>query len=100
MIRLWVKFVTQAFEIAVMVRPNLETLTLIPRPQSAVFFGRLHAMICVGVSGPMFNTLFMVSVRVRVILGYDVIVDTCTGVYTKLQTLVRQISPTRLLSSK
>ena len=33
-------------------------------------------------------------VRVRDILGYHVIIDPYTGVYTKLQTLVRQISPT------
>ena len=50
------------------------------------------------VSGTIFNTLFIV--RVRVILGYNVIVHTCTGVHTKLQTLVRQISPTDFLHPK
>ena len=42
----------------------------------------------------------MVRVRVRVILGYDVIIDTCTGVCTKLQTLVRQISATAVVKSR
>ena len=51
--------------------------------------------IRVRVSGPKFDTLFMVRVGIRVILGYDVIVNTCTGVNTKLQTAIRQISPTK-----
>ena len=38
--------------------------------------------------------MVMVMVRVRVILGYDVIINTFSGACTKLQTAVRQISPT------
>ena len=98
----WMKFVVQPFEVAVRVRLKLESLTLIPRPQSAVFFSGLYPTDMVRVSVPTFNTFFMVRVRVRVrvILVYDVIIDTYTGTYTKLQTLVRQISPTHLLRQK
>ena len=40
----WVKFVIQQFEVAVRVRPTLETLTLILRPQSAIFSGGLKCL--------------------------------------------------------
>ena len=71
-----------------------------PRTQSAVFFGRSYIGIRIRLYGPIFNNLFMVRLRVRNILDYDVIIDTCTGVHTKLQTLVRQISPTDFLHPK
>ena len=48
--------------------------------------------IRVRVSGRTFNTLYMVRVRFRAILGYGVIINTSTGAHTKLQTAVRQIS--------
>ena len=52
----------------------------------------------VRVSGPTINKVFLVMVRVRdwVILGYDVIINTYTGVLTKVQTAVRRISSTVL----
>ena len=50
---------TIQFEVAVRVRLHIEILTLIPRPQSAV-----------RVLGPIFNTLFTVRVKVRLISGY------------------------------
>ena len=40
----------------------------------------------VRISGPTFNKLFMVRFRVMIILGYGVIINTCTDVHTKLQT--------------
>ena len=43
--------------------------------------------IRVRVSGPTFNTLFMVRVRVRVISGYDVKLNMCTAVRIILQTV-------------
>ena len=81
------KFVIQQFEVAVRVRPTLETLTLILRPQSAIFSGGLCFRIRVRVSGPTFNTLFMVRVRVRVISGYDVNLNMFRAVRIILQTL-------------
>ena len=38
----WMKISTLQFEVAVRVRPTLETLTLILRPQSAIFSGGLR----------------------------------------------------------
>ena len=43
--------------------------------------------IRVRVSGPTFNTLFMVRVRVRVISGYDVTLNMSTAVRIILQTV-------------
>ena len=44
----------------------------------------------VRVSVPTFINLFMAMVRVRfiIILGYDVIVNTCADVHAKIQTVV------------
>ena len=49
-----------------------ETLTLILQPKSASYLKYFSFTIRVRVSGPTFNTLFMVRVRVRVILNCDV----------------------------
>ena len=49
-------------------------------PETADFDCRIR----VRVSGPTFDTLFMVRVRVRVICGYDVIINMCTAVRINL----------------
>ena len=64
---------TFPFEVAVRVKTNLETLTLILKPQSTFFLSQ-------------FRTLFMVGVRVRVISGCDVTFNKSTAVPIKLQT--------------
>ena len=43
--------------------------------------------IRVRVSGPIFNAIFMVRVRVRVINGYDVKLNMCTAVRIILQSV-------------
>ena len=50
--------------------------------------------IRVRVSGPIFDTLFMVRVRVRVISGYDVTLNMSTAVRIKLQSEKWQFTPT------
>ena len=82
-------FVLQPFEVTVRVRLNLE----IRRNPPSFVDNYLYA-IRVMVSSPACNTLFIVRFMFIVTLGYDVIIDTCTGVYTKLQSFVRQISHT------
>ena len=49
--------------------------------------------IRVRVSGPTFNTLFMVRVRVRVISGYDVMLNMCTAVRTNFKLLYDKFHP-------
>ena len=41
----WMEIFTFQFEVAVRVRLNIETLTLIIRPQSAIFLGGLRLLI-------------------------------------------------------
>ena len=64
----WATKSTVKFEIAVKVRLNVETLTLILKLQPD--------WIRVSVSGPAFNTL----IKVRVISGCDVTFNVSTGV--------------------
>ena len=52
-------------------------------PKNTADFG-FRIRIRVRVSGPTFDTLFMVRVRVRVICGYDVIINMCTAVRINL----------------
>ena len=79
-------FVEQPFEVAVRLGINLETLSLIPIPQSDVYFGKLHSGIRLRDSGPTFNSIFIFRDRVRLILDYDVIIHTCAGANAKQQT--------------
>ena len=53
-------------------------------------------MMRVKVFGPIFRILFMVSVRVRVrvISGYNVIINMCTAVHIQIRTPKGQISST------
>ena len=78
---------TLQFEVAVRVRLKLETLSLILKPQSVIFFGVLMYSIRVKVSGPTLHILFMVMVIFRVISGYDVTLDLSTAVRIQLQTV-------------
>ena len=78
------KIVTWQSEVAVRLRLNLETLTLILKPQSAVFLGGYLLVIRFRVSGPTYNIFFMVWIRVRVICGYDVILNMSTAVRIQL----------------
>ena len=94
----WVKISTLQLEVAVRVGLNLETLTLILKPQSSVFLGRLKSRIKIGVSGPIFDTIFMVRVRARVISGYDVTLNISTAVRIQLQTVVWKCSPILTMS--
>ena len=71
-------------EVAVRMKPNLETLTLILNLQSPVFFDINE--IKARVSAPTFRTVFMVRVSFRVIRDCDVIFNMSTAVRIKLQT--------------
>ena len=53
--REWMKIFTLQFEVAVRVRPTLETLTLILRPQSAIFSGGFFGALGLG-----FRALYLI----------------------------------------
>ena len=72
-------FVEQPFEVAVRLGLNLETISLIPTPQCDVYFGESYSGIRVRDSVSTFNIIFIFRDRVRLILGYDVIINTCAG---------------------
>ena len=72
------------FTVAVRVRLNLETLTLILKPQSAILLG-VEKKIKVRVWGLILEP-FIVRVTLKVISGCDVPFNMSTAVAIKLQT--------------
>ena len=62
-------------------RFNLETLTVILKPQSVVFWADYDFRNKFRVSGPTFNTFFMIRVRVKIISGCDVTLNICLERY-------------------
>ena len=59
--------------------PYQEFLTLILKPRIAFLCGYPHLLDWVRNLGPTFSIIFLVWVRVRLILDYDVIVNMCTA---------------------
>ena len=74
------KIVTWQSEVAVRLRLNLETLTLVLQPQSAFIDGKLNFRVKVGVLWLKFRTLFMVRVKIGAISGCEVLFNMSTAV--------------------
>ena len=77
--------------------PNQEFLTLTLNPRIAFLCGYLIFRIRVRNSGPKFSTIFMVMVRVRVMLDYDVIIIVCTVLQRGLKIKVAKMSCTNCI---